>query len=183
LDDQRSSATCLEGWASVVARQGAAAWAAQLWGAAEVRRAAGGPSYLLQFLTLPGEHADDERMRAWVRAQLGEQAFAQALAEGRAMTPEQALAAGQHTVPASHPPASAGADRPQVPSPAYPNELTAREVEVLRLVARGLSDAQVAETLVISPRTVNAHLRSIYIKLDITSRNAATYFALEHHLI
>jgi LuxR family maltose regulon positive regulatory protein len=61
--------------------------------------------------------------------------------------------------------------------------LTEREVEVLRLVARGLTDAQVAETLVISPRTVNAHLRSIYSKLNITSRNAATHFAIEHHLI
>jgi DNA-binding NarL/FixJ family response regulator len=50
-------------------------------------------------------------------------------------------------------------------------------------VARGLTDAQVAEMLVISPRTVNAHLRSIYSKLNISSRSAATYFALEHHLI
>ena len=56
-------------------------------------------------------------------------------------------------------------------------------VEVLRLVARGLADAQIAEIPVISPRTVNAHPRSIYNKLDIPSRNAATYFALEHHLI
>jgi predicted ATPase/DNA-binding CsgD family transcriptional regulator len=183
LDDQQSSATCLEGWGAVVARQGQAAWAAQLWGAAEALRAAGGPSYLPQLLTLPGERADDERMRTWVRAQLGEQAFDHALAEGRAMTSEQALAAGQHTMPASHPPAPAKADRPPVPSPPSPGELTAREVEVLRLVARGLTDAQIAEALVISPRTVNAHLRSIYNKLDITSRNAATYFALEHHLI
>src|SRR5258708_11789909 len=151
LDDQQSSAAGLEGWGAVVARQGHAAWAAQLWGAAEARRAAGGPSYLSQILTLPGECADEERMRAWVRAHLGEQAFTQALAEGRAMTPEQALAAGQHTVPDSHPPASAEADHPQVPSPASSNDLTAREVEVLRLVARGLSDAQVAPTLAISP--------------------------------
>ena len=185
LDDQQSSATCLEGWGAVVARQGQAAWAAQLWGAAEARRAAGGPSYLPQILTLtlPGERADDERMRAMERVHLGEQAFAQALDEGGAMTPEQAMATGQHTVPASHPPASAGADRPPVPSPAYPNELTEREVEVLRLVARGLSDAQVAETLVISPRTVNAHLRSIYSKLGITSRHAATLFAIKQRLI
>ena len=179
LDDQLSSATCLEGWAAVVARQGHATWAAQVWGAAEVLHAAGGPSYLPQILTLtlPDERADEERMRALVRAQLGEQAFALALAEGRAMTPEQALAAGQHTAPAP-----AGAGRPPVPSPASPGELTAREVEVLRLVARGLTDAQVAELLVISPRTVNAHLRSIYSKLGITSRHAATRFALEHQL-
>jgi predicted ATPase/DNA-binding CsgD family transcriptional regulator len=185
LDDQQSSAACLEAWGAVVARQGHAVWAAQLWGAAQALRAAGGPSYLPQILalTLPGERADDERMRAWVRAQLGEQAFAQALAEGRAMTPEQALAAGQHTLPASPPNAPARADRPQVPSPASPNDLTEREVEVLRLVARGLSDAQVAEILVISPRTVNAHLRSIYSKLGITSRHAATLFAIKQQLI
>jgi DNA-binding CsgD family transcriptional regulator len=61
--------------------------------------------------------------------------------------------------------------------------LTEREVEVLRLVARGLSDAQVAQALIISPRTVNAHLRSIYGKLRITSRHAATLYALEKHLV
>jgi DNA-binding NarL/FixJ family response regulator len=126
---------------------------------------------------------DEERMRARVRAELGEQAFAQALAEGRAMTPEQALAAGRHTLPAGHPPRSAGAAHPPVPSPAYSNELTAREVEVLRLVARGLSDAQIAHILVISPRTVNAHLRNIYSKLGITSRHAATLFAIKQQLI
>jgi predicted ATPase/DNA-binding CsgD family transcriptional regulator len=61
--------------------------------------------------------------------------------------------------------------------------LTAREQEVLRLVARGMTDAQVAEVLVISPRTVNAHLRTIYSKLDITSRYAATHYALTHGLL
>ncbi len=87
----------------------------------------------------------------------------------------------------SHPPAKAtrGARgvRQQLPSPSSPNDLTEREVEVLRLVARGLTDAQVAELLVISPRTVNAHLRSIYSKLGITLRHAATLFALEQQLI
>jgi DNA-binding NarL/FixJ family response regulator len=132
---------------------------------------------------MPGERADDERMRVVVRTQLGEQAFAQALAEGRAMTPEQALAAQGYTVLLSQPHKHGRKNNQQVPSPALPNELTEREVEVLLLVARGLSDAQVAEALVISPRTVNAHLRSIYSKLNITSRNAATHFALEQHLI
>ncbi len=185
LDDQQSSAACLEEWAAVVARQGQTAWAAQLWGAAEARRAAGGPSYLPQILTLtlPGERADEERMRFLVRARLGEQAFAQALDEGRAMTPEQALAAGQHTLLAGSPPAPAGSDGPPTPSPAAPGKLTAREVEVLQLVARGLSDAQIAHILVISPRTVNAHLRNIYGKLGITSRHAATLFAIKQRLI
>ena len=60
--------------------------------------------------------------------------------------------------------------------------LTKREIEVLRLVARGLSNAQVAEELTISSRTVNSHLTSIFNKLGVSSRNAATRFALENQL-
>jgi DNA-binding NarL/FixJ family response regulator len=65
----------------------------------------------------------------------------------------------------------------------YPAGLTAREVEVLRLVAQGLTDPQVAEQLILSPRTINAHLASIYGKLGVNSRTAATRFALEHRLV
>ncbi len=64
----------------------------------------------------------------------------------------------------------------------YPDGLSAREVEVLRLVATGCSNAQVAERLYLSPRTVDQHLRSIYGKLGVTSRTAATRFALDHGL-
>jgi DNA-binding CsgD family transcriptional regulator len=65
----------------------------------------------------------------------------------------------------------------------FPAGLTSREVEVLRLVAQGLTDGTVAEQLYISPRTVSQHLRSIYGKLDVSSRAAATRFAVEHHLV
>ena len=54
---------------------------------------------------------------------------------------------------------------------------------MLRLVAQGLSDAEVAEQLIVSPRTVTTHLTSIYNKLGVNSRAAATRFAVEHHLI
>jgi len=64
----------------------------------------------------------------------------------------------------------------------HPAGLTAREVEVLRLVAEGLSNAQVAERLGLSPRTVNAHLTTIYGKLGVTTRGAAIRFALDHDL-
>ncbi len=60
--------------------------------------------------------------------------------------------------------------------------LTEREIEVLRSVAHGLTDVQVAEQLMISPRTVHSHLNSIYSKLGITSRSAATRYAIEHSL-
>ncbi|HET9015418.1 MAG TPA: AAA family ATPase [Thermomicrobiaceae bacterium] len=63
-----------------------------------------------------------------------------------------------------------------------PAGLTAREGEVLRLVAAGLTNAEIADRLSLSPRTVNAHLTTIYGKLGVTSRGAAIRFALDHHL-
>ncbi|MFW6074170.1 MAG: helix-turn-helix transcriptional regulator [Chloroflexota bacterium] len=65
---------------------------------------------------------------------------------------------------------------------AIPGGLSQRELEVLKLVARGMTDAEVAEQLFISPRTVGRHLSSIYDKLGVNSRTAATAFAYEHDL-
>jgi DNA-binding CsgD family transcriptional regulator len=68
-------------------------------------------------------------------------------------------------------------------APAYPAGLTTREVEVLRLLAQGLTYAQIAENLIITRRTVNGHVTSIYSKLGVNGRAAATRFAAEHHLV
>jgi DNA-binding CsgD family transcriptional regulator len=68
------------------------------------------------------------------------------------------------------------------PRDVAPAGLTPREIEVLRLVAKGMTDAEVANRLYISPRTVSQHLRSVYGKLDVSSRSAATRFAIEHNL-
>jgi DNA-binding CsgD family transcriptional regulator len=68
------------------------------------------------------------------------------------------------------------------PAPRYPAGLTAREVEVLRLVSAGLTNPQVAERLYLSPRTIDAHLQRIYAKLDVSTRGAAVRFAVEHSL-
>jgi predicted ATPase/DNA-binding CsgD family transcriptional regulator len=59
------------------------------------------------------------------------------------------------------------------------DDLTEREVEVLQLVAQGLTNREVAGRLVLSERTVHAHLRTTYRKLGISSRSAATRYALE----
>ena len=67
-------------------------------------------------------------------------------------------------------------------TPEHPGGLTSREVEVLGLVATGMTNAQVAGRLFLSPRTVQRHLNSIYHKLGVSSRAAATRFALEHDL-
>ena len=186
MGDQDSMALCLREWGCLLARRGARAWAAQLWGVAETLGGATGGSRFFDLFTLftaLGERADYEQMKAAVQAELGDQAFAAAWAEGRAMTPEQAIFAQGRPLLPDRPPIQAGANQHQRPAPAYPAELTEREVEVLRLVAQGLTDTQIAHILIISPRTVNAHLRSIFSKLNITSRNAATHFVLEHHLM
>jgi len=169
-------AASLEGLAALEAKQGAPRHAARLWGSAEaLREAIGAPIY-------PVYQASYEQATAQACAMLGEQAFRMAWAEGRNMTPEQVLAVQE---PATIP--TAGPSVPQspvpTPSPTYPAGLTAREVEVLRLLAQGWSDVQIAEHLVISPRTVNRHTTSLYSKLNVSSRAAATRFALEHHLL
>ncbi|TMF92936.1 MAG: response regulator transcription factor [Chloroflexi bacterium] len=61
--------------------------------------------------------------------------------------------------------------------------LTNREVEILRRVTSGLTNRQLAEELGISTRTIDAHLRSVYAKLGVKSRSAATRYAIEHHLV
>ncbi|HJT57749.1 MAG TPA: AAA family ATPase, partial [Ktedonobacteraceae bacterium] len=61
--------------------------------------------------------------------------------------------------------------------------LTGRELEVLRLVAEGHTDREVAEILVISPRTVNRHLSNIFVKLDVPGRAAAVAYAIRWGLV
>jgi len=68
-------------------------------------------------------------------------------------------------------------------APSEPNALTEREVEVLRLLAQGLTNAQIAQQLVISLFTVKAHLRSIFSKLYVPSRTAAARYAIDHQLV
>ena len=99
------------------------------------------------------------------------------------MTPEQALAARGPVILATT--TSTGqASNPSVESTiTYPAGLTVREIEILRLVVQGLTDAQVAEQLAISPRTVSWHLTSIYSKLGVSSRSAATRYAIEQKLL
>ena len=64
-----------------------------------------------------------------------------------------------------------------------PAGLTRREIEVLRLLARGLSNREIAERLVVSPKTVGNHVEHIYAKIGATSRAPASLFAMQHGLL
>ncbi|HEX6554643.1 MAG TPA: tetratricopeptide repeat protein [Ktedonobacteraceae bacterium] len=164
----------LEGLAGIYAAQGEADNAARLLGAAEMLREATG------IAVSPIDRALFERTIAIAQAQLGVSAFTAARVEGRGFTPEQAFAFQEQLTPIKQ---SSTVDTMPSPSSVYPDELTMREVEVLRLAAQGLSDSGVAERLVISPRTVQGHMRSIYNKIAVNSRSAATRYAIEHGLV
>ncbi|HEX6739191.1 MAG TPA: LuxR C-terminal-related transcriptional regulator, partial [Vicinamibacteria bacterium] len=169
-------AYCLEGLAVVAGRRGQAARAARLGGAAEGLRAAiGAPAP-------PAHRAHYAPYLAAARARLGGAAWAAAWAAGRALSPEQAAALALAPTPMEEPGQTAASASRPAPPPRYPTGLTAREVEVLRLVAEGLTNAQVAARLFLSPRTVDRHLGSIYGKLGVATRTAAATFAIEHGL-
>jgi predicted ATPase/DNA-binding CsgD family transcriptional regulator len=175
IGDQPAMSWTLYGLAFGAIALGEFEWAAQLWGAAEAMREAKG-SFIPSV-----ERAKYEGSVAAVRSRLGEETFAAAWSLGRNMTPEQALAGlASGMAPISE---ELSTIPPAKTPHTYPDGLTAREVEVLRLVAQGLSNVQVAEQLVISPRTVNTHLTAIYGKIQAPSRSAATRYALEHKLI
>lgn len=114
---------------------------------------------------------------ARLTATLGTDAFAQAFAHGKRMTPADLVQLTEQITALSH------AIMPETPqsTPSH-GGLTARELEVLRLVATGLTNAQVAHQLHVTPRTVNAHLTAIYSKLGVSSRGGAMRYALDHQL-
>jgi DNA-binding NarL/FixJ family response regulator len=69
------------------------------------------------------------------------------------------------------------------PRPPRPADLTERQVEVLRLVARGSSNPEIARSLVISRRTAERHVQDIYAKIGVSTRAGAALFAMEHDLL
>lgn len=93
---------------------------------------------------------------------------------------EEAAAGGIDAQAAGAVVEAAGLPKPRSP---WPCGLTDREVAVLRLAARGLSNRDIADTLVVSGRTVQHHLASVYDKTGRRTRAGAAVFAIEHHLV
>ena len=96
---------------------------------------------------------------------------------------QAAVRAGRLDGDAANAVLSAAGHRIQRRRRGWPAGLSEREVQVLRLVARGLSDAQMAERLYLSKSTVHHHVQHIYDKLGVSTRAAATHFALQHDLL
>ncbi len=170
LDHKTFIQYCIIGLASVAASQTHPVRAARLWGAAEGMS----ETYGARFSHAGRAAIDYEGRLAVARSQLEEAAWTAAWAEGRAMPPEQAVEYALEQEDAGPEPAA-----PE----AYPSGLSAREADVLHLVATGMTNAEVAEKLFLSSRTVDWHLSSIYRKLGLHSRTEATRFAVEHDLL
>jgi ATP/maltotriose-dependent transcriptional regulator MalT len=160
---------------AILHRQGLSVWAARVYGLADKLAQTSEPP------KMSGELFDSllkraTAARAEVRAQLGDEVFSKSLAEGQTMTVEDLL-----TIP--HPSSNLTSRVQATPASVLYESLTARELEVLHLLAQDLSNPQIAQRLVVSRRTVDAHLRAIYEKLGVKSRDAALRVAIEHGLI
>jgi non-specific serine/threonine protein kinase len=169
LGNESDVVHCLEGLASIAGAEGSIVRAVRLWGAAEA---------LLEEIevgvhTYVPDHSIQQSQVAAAHARLDEEAFEAAWAEGRMMTSEQAI---QYALEQEAGPKQAAAE-------ANSAGLSAREAEVLRLVAGGLTNAEVAEKLFLSSRAVDWHLGTIYRKLGSHSRTEAARFAAEHDLL
>jgi predicted ATPase/DNA-binding CsgD family transcriptional regulator len=147
--------------------------AARLFGAeAALREAIAGP-------VRQNELADHERDVDATRARLGQEGFERAWAAGRALPLERAIAEALGPgEPGTATPGSAGSA-----SGAGHVPLTPRETDVLRLLAQGHSDRQIAEALAVSPRTVTTHVTHILDKLRVDARTAAVAYAVRHGLV
>jgi predicted ATPase/DNA-binding CsgD family transcriptional regulator len=174
LGDKLYTSRSLECLAAVDARRGAYGRAARLFGAGEALREAIGAS-------VPFYLVDYDGAVAAARDALGEEALAAAWEQGREMTPEEAVtyaldepATSQEEEDAHHPP-TAGAEAHPEP---YPDSLTAREAEVLGLLAAGKTNKQIARELFLSVSTVQRHVANVYAKIGAHGRAEATAYAL-----
>jgi len=164
--DRRFLAEALSGIAGVAVAQGRPERAARLLGATAALREQIGAA--IEGWNRPTH----ERVVALVRAALAPAAFASAWSAGANLSLEAVLAE-----------ALADVDPTEAPSAADPTAalgLTEREGEILRLLAKGLTDREIAAELSISPRTVGAHVSHLLAKLGLDSRTAAAAFAVRH---
>jgi DNA-binding CsgD family transcriptional regulator len=164
---------CVELAAGVGGARGQTKAAARLLGAADAIREMTGADRFIG-------RAVYDSLVAMVRTSLDDRAFDTARLEGRRLSTEQAI---DEALQAVQQPSPIAQDGPKPTSPRSPEALTAREQEVAALLARGLSNAQIAETLVLARGTVDTHVHHILEKLRCTSRAQVAVWAASHGLL
>jgi DNA-binding NarL/FixJ family response regulator len=176
--EQRGIVASLVGLARLAVAVGQPEVAARLIGAAEALRERAGVSLTLEL------QRELERAAAMARSALGEETFRAAVAGGETTPLDRLTAEAQAWVQALP---STGADG-SVPAahlpapPAIRGGLSPREIEVLRLVASGNSNREIAAALVISLNTVARHLSNIFDKIGAANRTEAAAYAHRHRI-
>ena len=165
---------CLFRRATALGLRGELARAALLFGAAEAQFELAGAQVEV------ADRAAYERALAQAAAVGAEADWHTAWLEGKQIPVTQAISLALAPMAQADQQAEVGST--EGASSLYPAGLTRREAEVLRLVADGLSNAEIARQLVLSRRTVQAHLYTIYSKLDVSTRHAASAYARAHGL-
>jgi predicted ATPase/DNA-binding CsgD family transcriptional regulator len=165
-------ADALAGLAAIIA-DGRPEQAARLFGASSALADAVGYSFGLP------ERATHERAKVGLLATMGDAAFAAAWNAGRDLSLDRAVAEAADIRPTAIEPT----DNVRTGASELPGGLSPREVEVLRRLVAGTSNREIAAELFISPRTVQAHLASIFAKLDVHTRAAAVACAYDLGLV
>jgi non-specific serine/threonine protein kinase len=140
-------------------------------------RLMGATAVIREMISLPFEgpyEAMHEQQLTETRQALGNDAWERAWREGRAMSLEQALAYATEPL---------GSDTAEPPAPTGAGLLSPRELDVLRLVADGKSNQEIAGALYISPHTVATHVQNIFSKLGLESRTAVATWAVRNGLV
>jgi DNA-binding NarL/FixJ family response regulator len=165
-DDGRGIAGTLAGIAGVANRRGQSERAARLLGAAWGVAESLGVRYL-------AHHVHAERVLDATRSQLDDHLFDPAWAEGQALSIEQAVGEARQLLVA---PTS-------VSVPDWRSRLSARELDVLRLLVAGHHDREIAAALRVSPRTIQTHVASLFAKFGVNSRVEVTAIAVRRGLV
>jgi non-specific serine/threonine protein kinase len=159
----------LEGFAALAGVQGRPRRAARLYGAAEaLREITGAP-------LIEADRVHQERYIREIQRRLGAGAFASEWAAGRATGPEEAVRLALRV-------GASDADAAEEPVRGR-SVLTRREQEVAALVARGMTNRQVAAQLLVAPRTIETHLEHIFAKLGVQTRAEVAAWATRHELL
>jgi DNA-binding CsgD family transcriptional regulator len=166
--------------------------AEQLFGIAKLAHATGLYSGATQLLAATDAHRErtgmplaqaylalHDQLLADLRATMAGDSYAAAWTAGHGMPLAEAVAVAMNVLAVI----DAADSLPIAPQLAANHDLSPRELEVLRLIAIGQSNREIAEALYLSPRTVERHIANVYLKIDVHSRAEATAYAQRHHLV